>query len=171
MGAKEIFFIKVFVFNIYRFFFPLLLVSINYSSELFNVRPAHKVHTKMKTKTKYRSFLFFSLNATNPPKKLLSCLVSRTDWIMKPMSSIIYLILAKYMNEHRSAGIRKESATVIDRVSEFLHQCWTYIVDIKSGKISIYCICIWQYAKFTIPINKKGNYICEIWLPGLNFFC
>lgn len=31
---------------------------------------------------------------------------------------------------------------------------------------------IWQHAKFrVILITKKGNDVCEIWLPGLISFC
>jgi hypothetical protein len=58
-GSEEIFFIKVFVFNVYRFFLSLLLVFKNDSSELFDIYPTHKV----KAGNKVDSLLVIALHS------------------------------------------------------------------------------------------------------------
>lgn len=58
-GSEEVFFIKVFVFNVYGLFLSLLLVFKNDSSELFDIYPTHKV----KAGNRVNSFLVTPLHS------------------------------------------------------------------------------------------------------------
>lgn len=60
-GSEEVFFIKVFVFNVYRLCLSLLLVFKNDSSELFNIYPTHKVDAG----NKVDSFLMIAVHSVN----------------------------------------------------------------------------------------------------------